>query len=59
VSVDQKGEQIKGAGWIETEVRPKFWWEFLMVFVPLGAVFMVLRVIAQLVIMVLRVLRLL
>ena len=59
VSLNQEGEEIKGAGWIETEVRPKFWWEFLTVFVPLGAVLMVLRVIAQLVIIVLRVLRLL
>ncbi|KAJ4379075.1 hypothetical protein N0V86_005116 [Didymella sp. IMI 355093] len=57
--VNDKGQSVQGAGWIETEVRPKYWWQFVTVFVPLAAVLLLLRVVAQLVIMVLRVLRLL
>ena len=41
-SKDPKGENIRGAGYIETEIRPKYWYEFLQVFAPIGLFAMVL-----------------
>jgi lysocardiolipin and lysophospholipid acyltransferase len=58
VGVDEAGRDVKGAGWIETEVRPVRWWEFLQVFVPLAAVALCVNVVVQMVIMGLRILRL-
>ena len=58
LGVDGTGTQVKGAGWIETEVRPVRWWEFLQVFVPLAAVALCVNVVVQMVIMGLRILRL-
>ena len=35
-SKNAKGETIRGAGHIESEVKPKYWYEFLQVFAPIG-----------------------
>lgn len=51
------GASLKGAGWIETEVRPVKAWEFLKIFVPLGALGLVINVIVKVANMVLRLLR--
>ena len=58
LGVDETGNQVQGAGWIETEVRPVRGWEFLQVFVPLAAVALCVNVLVQMVIMGLRILRL-
>ncbi|KAJ4982536.1 lysocardiolipin acyltransferase [Stagonosporopsis vannaccii] len=55
--VDDDGNPVRGAGWIETDVRPNRWTEWLQVFVPTGAVALVANVVAKVVAMVLRVLR--
>lgn len=57
VGVDDQGKESKGAGWIETDVRPAKWWEFLQVFVPISAIALLVNVVVKMVIMVLRVLR--
>ncbi|MDI1485963.1 MAG: hypothetical protein OHK93_004152 [Ramalina farinacea] len=36
------GELVHGAGHIETEVRPKYWYEFMQVFAPIGLFALVL-----------------
>ncbi len=38
------GEPMKGAGWIETEVRPTSKFEFLTIFIPLATVALVVNV---------------
>lgn len=58
VGVDELGKEVKGAGWIETEVRPRRWTEWVMVFVPVAALGLVINVVVKMVGMVLRVLRL-
>ena len=35
-SKNSKGETIRGAGHIEAEIKPKYWYEFLQVFAPIG-----------------------
>ena len=35
-SKNANGETIRGAGHIESEVKPKYWYEFLQVFAPIG-----------------------
>lgn len=52
-----KGGLVKGAGWIETEVRTAKWWEWLQVFVPLAALFLVLNVVRRFSALVLRIIR--
>ena len=42
VSKDQKEQVIRGAGHIEAEIRPKYWYEFLQVFAPIGLLALVL-----------------
>ena len=42
VSKDQKGQTIRGAGHIDAEIRPKYWYEFLQVFAPIGLFALVL-----------------
>ena len=42
VSQNEKGETIRGAGHIETEIKPKYWYEFLQVFAPIGLFALVL-----------------
>lgn len=42
LSKDGKGESIRGAGYIETEIKPKYWYEFLQVFAPIGLFALVL-----------------
>lgn len=42
LSKDDKGESIRGAGYIETEIKPKYWYEFLQVFAPIGLFALVL-----------------
>ena len=39
---NHKGESLHGAGHIEAEVRPKYWYEFLQVFAPIGLFALVL-----------------
>lgn len=41
-SKDSKGETIRGAGHIEAEIKPKYWYEFLQVFAPIGLFALVL-----------------
>ena len=36
ISKNSKGETIRGAGHIEAEIKPKYWYEFLQVFAPIG-----------------------
>ena len=36
VSKNSKGETIRGAGHIEADIKPKYWYEFLQVFAPIG-----------------------
>ncbi|EMD67496.1 hypothetical protein COCSADRAFT_34293 [Bipolaris sorokiniana ND90Pr] len=38
------GEPLKGAGWIETDVRPVKWYEWLQIFVPTAALGLVVNV---------------
>lgn len=42
VSRNSKGETIRGAGHIEAEIKPKYWYEFLQVFAPIGLFALVL-----------------
>ena len=42
VSKDEKGQLIRGAGHIEAQIRPKYWYEFLQVFAPIGLFALVL-----------------
>lgn len=51
------GKHLKGAGWIETDVRPKKWFEFIHVFIPTAALALVVNVIVKFTGMVLRILR--
>jgi lysocardiolipin and lysophospholipid acyltransferase len=51
------GNAIKGAGWIETEVRPVKWGEWIQVFIPTAALGLVLNVVMKLLNIVLKVLR--
>ena len=37
-----KGESVHGAGHIEAEIRPKYWYEFMQVFAPIGVFALVL-----------------
>jgi len=39
---DSKGQNITGAGHIEAEIKPKYWYEFLQVFAPIGLFALVL-----------------
>jgi len=39
---DSKGQNITGAGHIEAEIKPKYWFEFLQVFAPIGLFALVL-----------------
>lgn len=55
--LDEHGNEVKGAGWIETEVRPKRWTEWLQVLVPLGALSLLVNVVVKMAGMVARVLR--
>ena len=41
-SKNSKGETIRGAGHIEAEIKPKYWYEFLQVFAPIGLFALVL-----------------
>ena len=42
VNKDHNGRTIRGAGHIETEIKPKYWYEFLQVFAPIGLFALVL-----------------
>lgn len=54
---DVGGKEVKGAGWIETEVRPVKWAEWVQVYIPIGALALVVNVILKMVDIVLKVLR--
>ncbi|CAD6592195.1 MAG: hypothetical protein ASARMPRED_006106 [Alectoria sarmentosa] len=41
-SKNSKGETIRGVGHIEAEIKPKYWYEFLQVFAPIGLFALVL-----------------
>ena len=41
-SKDNKGQFITGAGHIEADIKPKYWYEFLQVFAPIGLFALVL-----------------
>ena len=41
-SKDSKGQNLTGAGHIEAEIKPKYWYEFLQVFAPIGLFALVL-----------------
>ncbi|KAL6718356.1 hypothetical protein ACLMJK_004445 [Lecanora helva] len=41
-SKDSKGQTVTGAGYIEAEIKPKYWYEFLQVFAPIGLFALVL-----------------
>ncbi len=41
-SKNSKGETVRGAGHIEAEIKPKYWYEFLQVFAPIGLFALVL-----------------
>lgn len=41
-SKNSKGETIRGTGHIEAEIKPKYWYEFLQVFAPIGLFALVL-----------------
>ena len=51
------GKPLKGAGWIETEVRPVKWFEWAQILVPTAALALVVNVIVKFATMVLRILR--
>ncbi|KAF1851172.1 acyltransferase-domain-containing protein [Cucurbitaria berberidis CBS 394.84] len=51
------GKPLEGAGWIETEVRPVNWYEWLQIFVPFTALALVINVILKMANIVLKVLR--
>lgn len=48
------GQPIKGTGWIETEVRPVKWAEWVQVFIPSAALALVINVLVKMINMVLR-----
>jgi lysocardiolipin and lysophospholipid acyltransferase len=48
---------VKGAGWIETEVRPQNPLEFIQIFVPPAALALVVNIIVKFVNMILKLLR--
>ncbi len=39
---DFKGHIVHGSGYIESEIRPKYWYEFMQVFAPIGLFALVL-----------------
>ena len=41
-SKNSKGETVRGVGHIEAEIKPKYWYEFLQVFAPIGLFALVL-----------------
>ena len=41
-SKNSKGDTVRGAGHIEAEIKPKYWYEFLQVFAPIGLFALVL-----------------
>lgn len=47
VTVDEDGKEHKGAGWIETEVRPANAAEWMKIFVPWAAAALVINVIVK------------
>ncbi|KAG9196091.1 hypothetical protein G6011_01212 [Alternaria panax] len=51
------GPSLKGAGWIETDVRPKLWYEWLQIFVPTAALALVVNVIIKIANIVMKVTR--
>jgi lysocardiolipin and lysophospholipid acyltransferase len=51
------GKSIKGAGWIETEVRPVKWGEWVQVFIPTAALGLVINVLVKMLDMVLKIVR--
>lgn len=51
------GEPLRGAGWIETEVKPTNPLEFLQIFAPVAAFALIVNVLLKFVAIVLRVLR--
>ncbi|KAH4084099.1 hypothetical protein HBH70_027370 [Parastagonospora nodorum] len=51
------GQPIKGAGWIETEVRPVKWAEWVQVFIPTAALALVINVLVKMANVVLRLTR--
>lgn len=51
------GKPLQGAGWVETDVRPSNPLEFVQIFVPPAALYLVINVIVKFVNMVLKVLR--
>jgi lysocardiolipin and lysophospholipid acyltransferase len=51
------GQPIKGAGWIETEVRPVKWAEWVQVFIPTAALALVINVFVKMANVVLRLAR--
>lgn len=51
------GQPVKGAGWIETEVRPVKWAEWVQVFIPTAALGLVINVLVKMITIVLRLLR--
>jgi lysocardiolipin and lysophospholipid acyltransferase len=52
------GEPVKGAGWIETTVRPVKWGEWIQIFIPTAALALVLNVVLKMVNIILGILRL-
>jgi lysocardiolipin and lysophospholipid acyltransferase len=52
------GDPLKGAGWIETEVRPVKWYEWTYAFVPAAAVALLINVVLKMVSMVLSIAKL-
>jgi lysocardiolipin and lysophospholipid acyltransferase len=56
-SSSSDGKPLKGAGWIETDVRPVKWAEWIQVFIPTAALGLVLNVLVKMVDVVLKVLR--
>jgi lysocardiolipin and lysophospholipid acyltransferase len=57
VSKTEDGKIVKGAGWIETGVRPVKSLEWVQIFVPTAALALVINVLVKMVGIVLRVLR--
>ena len=51
------GVEVKGAGIIETEVRPVKWGEWVQVYIPTGALALVANVVLKMVDIMLKVLR--
>jgi hypothetical protein len=50
------GSPVRGAGWIETEVRPAQWGEWIQVFIPTAALVLVVNVVLKMLDIVLKVL---